>query len=741
MEDIYQQLLDATDLGDIDSLRRILPDDMPEAEVLDLVNYQDAMGQTPLHIAASNGTADIVQFIANKNAGINMTDSKGRTPLHCACEKGFFDVASYLLDSCAIMEAKDRLGRTPLYVAAEGGFQDIVELLAENGADVNASRVYNKRRRSALIAASAGGHTQVVDVLIKYGAKINSRLKGEDSALLLAVQSGHKDTVNLLINNNADLNYPNSTGETPLIAAVRTGSDEVFDSLLAARSDTRKLNVNAANANGDTPISLAVSNGYVHGVIQLLDVDKIRTNPKLPGGATLVHLAAVGKFNDILEILLDHGLEPDACDEKGDTPLHWAAGVTDNHDVITTLMSWGSDPAIIGYKGKNVFGCIGSRDRATANLVAKLLEDPEISRAISERRQQKAEQAKRDMENARKTLRQSKMETTQTRTRKPAGTSQSKLAVMTRMGGTLRDTKRDGRSGMKPGTTSRARARPQEARPWGGSRETEIFQRDIRCKIREMKREYTAALDEIAQELQALRDEVMGQSSEIFVFSEEEKSQEQVNQTQPADDSSSSSSSSSSPKKQESPAPAPEQNKEEVVETVPEPEPEAQEVVEPEPEPEVQEVVEPVPEPEPEEKPAVQSESSSKGSVEEIEPQAVLDELARTSDKDSSSEKTEEAAPEQKEEEEKHESEKKSVSSEETKDDVPPEEEKKEESQEDQTEEKEASVTDEKEESHTSEVTDEVTNESSEITAEKSEGSGDESNKSSADESSDIESD
>ena len=522
MEDVHVRLLEATRLGDIDSLQRILPDDMPEDEVADLVNYQNELGETPLHIAASNGTLDIVQFIANKNAGINMTDFKGRTPLHCAAERGFVDVASFLVDSLAIMEAKDRLGRTPLYVAAEGGFQGVVDLLADNGADVNAFRSQGKKRRAALVAAAAGGHSEVVAALINHGARVNNRMKGEDSALLIAIQKGHSETVDVLIQNGADVNYANAEGETPLIAAARLGADDVFDAVLGARSESRKLNVNTANANNETALSVAVSKGYVHGVVALLGIDKIQTNPKLPDGATLVHLAAGQKFNDVLEILLDRGLDPDACDGKGNTPLHWAVSVFNNDDVITTLMSWGCDPAVVGHKGKNAFGFIDTKDRRTANLVSQLLEDEEIQKAIADRRQQKNEQAKEEM-TARILARTSRMETAQqSKTKRPAPSNQARVAKMTRMGGTLRDTKRES---SQRSNVSQARTRPQEARPWGGSRETEIFQRDIRCKIREMKRQYISALDEIEQELEALRDEVIGQSSEIFLFSDEGKAQ------------------------------------------------------------------------------------------------------------------------------------------------------------------------------------------------------------------------
>jgi uncharacterized protein len=53
-------------------------------------------GLTPLHVAALNGNARIVEALLAAGALINSTDSKGQTPLALALEKVHTNIAELL---------------------------------------------------------------------------------------------------------------------------------------------------------------------------------------------------------------------------------------------------------------------------------------------------------------------------------------------------------------------------------------------------------------------------------------------------------------------------------------------------------------------------------------------------------------------------------------------------------------------------------------------------------------------
>lgn len=54
--------------------------------------------QTPLHISARLGKADIVQQLLQQGASPNAATTSGYTPLHLSAREGHEDVASVLLE-------------------------------------------------------------------------------------------------------------------------------------------------------------------------------------------------------------------------------------------------------------------------------------------------------------------------------------------------------------------------------------------------------------------------------------------------------------------------------------------------------------------------------------------------------------------------------------------------------------------------------------------------------------------
>ncbi len=105
--------------------------------------------QTPLHIAATNGSIDIMKMIIAKfydgtfdakEAYLVTKDDLGRTCLHLACELGYFNIVEYLIRDLKLMfltELMDSKGNTPLHYSAMNGHQSITELLLVYEPNVN----------------------------------------------------------------------------------------------------------------------------------------------------------------------------------------------------------------------------------------------------------------------------------------------------------------------------------------------------------------------------------------------------------------------------------------------------------------------------------------------------------------------------------------------------------------------------------------------------------------------------
>ncbi|MCA9424298.1 MAG: ankyrin repeat domain-containing protein, partial [Candidatus Omnitrophica bacterium] len=85
--------------------------------------------RTPLHIAAFEGSEEILGIVLDHGADPDVQDSFGLTPLHLAVTEGHEGVCRALLERGADTNTKDLNGRTPLGVALLESKAEIADLL------------------------------------------------------------------------------------------------------------------------------------------------------------------------------------------------------------------------------------------------------------------------------------------------------------------------------------------------------------------------------------------------------------------------------------------------------------------------------------------------------------------------------------------------------------------------------------------------------------------------------------
>jgi hypothetical protein len=341
---------------------------------------------------------------------------------------------------------------------------------------------------------------------------VNNKHKGETSALLYAVRSQSLEIVRLLLDARADINYADGNGETPLFAAVATRSSPDLLRLLLDRN----AQVNVVGPNRRTPLALAIEKGNADAFEALSEggADWAFTDGV---GRSLLHLAADAGDAALVEAVLARAADcdPNLQDAEGDTALHIAAR-GQSQDVILLLMRAGCDPNRINRKRQNVFATATESNSAYINV---LLADQAVADALRRRREREAE---RQTEAEQQRLIDRKAKTgslgrafSETPKRSPLSkASRAKLATMTVQGGRVRS---KASSASEKDTDTR---KPTEARPWGGSRETEMFQRKVRLALRGLRRDVRDWLDGLEDDINALKEAVLGDLGEEQVVAE-----------------------------------------------------------------------------------------------------------------------------------------------------------------------------------------------------------------------------
>jgi len=126
-------IFDAAKSCDVAKVKAFLEENPKMLDLQD--NWGAAAGRTPLHYAIENGCADVVRFLLQAGANVNIvTAQEGHTPLHYAVFKGDIGMVELLLAHGAKVNVKDSLGDSPLTIATGKHRDDIADLLRQHGA-------------------------------------------------------------------------------------------------------------------------------------------------------------------------------------------------------------------------------------------------------------------------------------------------------------------------------------------------------------------------------------------------------------------------------------------------------------------------------------------------------------------------------------------------------------------------------------------------------------------------------
>ncbi|KAL7442928.1 hypothetical protein ACHAXM_008618 [Skeletonema potamos] len=174
---------------------------------------RDSLGQTALHVAASENHLDacrMIVYLAEDNfEDFDVVDVLGRTPLYIACLQGNVSLAKILISVSnwrVLCHERKKATVGPLYInvahqppfhaAVVNNHLETARVLLDNGVDVNQTDLDG---RTAISAAAKLGLYDMCQMLISYGADVNKRSsRGGPTPFQKAKKYKHFDVANLL---------------------------------------------------------------------------------------------------------------------------------------------------------------------------------------------------------------------------------------------------------------------------------------------------------------------------------------------------------------------------------------------------------------------------------------------------------------------------------------------------------------------------------------------------------------
>ncbi|XP_069792433.1 CARD- and ANK-domain containing inflammasome adapter protein [Narcine bancroftii] len=302
------------------------------------INGINASNETLLHVAAAHGHVNIIEYLLNRGAKLEVRDNKGQSPLHRAGEKGHTAAAKVLLRAGAHLYALDAETRTPMHLATQNNCFAIVKLLLKEEARSE------KRKKSFLHMAALRDEGKIAGLLLKCGAVVDIKDEKNRTPLIHAVSLGHINIVKVLLEAGAKvdadvidsvLNCNNQTLIKLILEKASGISQTVFVNALfkAVQKNQHRtvgvlieqgIDTNTRNGMQYTPLLLAAELGHVESV-KVLIANGAHLDERTPNMNSALHLAAQSGSLSVANLLIDEGMDVNIIGRGDQTPLHIAS--------------------------------------------------------------------------------------------------------------------------------------------------------------------------------------------------------------------------------------------------------------------------------------------------------------------------------------------------------------------------------------------------------------------------------
>lgn len=302
---------------------------------------------TPLHYLVWNSQYQLIPQVVKKN-NLNAKTADGNTPLHFAVRRNNIQALKLLIRAGANRFEQNNEGLTPIDLSARSGNNVLFEVIIDG-----LSREALQNQEVLFLNSFAGNNLKIVQKLEKLRANSVTQDAQGNNLYHYAAEKGDVGLIQYIASKYLDLSVLslNDKGESPLQVAVKNGNLVLIKYFISQGLDLRDV-----DSEGNTLLHTAAASGH-NQVFQYLleelpDV-VLRTNNK---GESLLHLSINRLPTNNLTKLIQLGLDVNALDNEGNTPLNYA--LQKNFYISApnylTLLENGASVLISNHHGKNL---------------------------------------------------------------------------------------------------------------------------------------------------------------------------------------------------------------------------------------------------------------------------------------------------------------------------------------------------------------------------------------------------
>ena len=205
---------------------------------------------------------------------------------------------------------------------------------AQNNFNINFK---DKDNNNALMYAVKSGSVETVSYLLGIGIDANYVNDLDLSPLILATRKNQYPMVRALLLGNADINLKNSLGNTAITETIYENNQFLFKFLF-----DNGANIYIKNNKGDSLLHIASETKTGQDILIWLIDKKLDINARNNKGQTPLNYSIIYQYNHLSDILLKKGANINTKDNRGRTPIMCCAKIGDR-ETLRVLIARGGD--------------------------------------------------------------------------------------------------------------------------------------------------------------------------------------------------------------------------------------------------------------------------------------------------------------------------------------------------------------------------------------------------------------